>query len=166
MLVNSEISDKVFSRKEKNNNCQHITPVFENVESRFYNCIHWIASQWAYFSTSTNFRCLNEETSNQFGLVPSNKRTTRLNRHGLCKGTSVMRCWMLLRQKSKSPPQLLGVDYIIPSTIKLGILLTELFKTGQIIPWGSFEWWFCHSNTVLPFSFLFISVESLKNHSK
>ena len=115
---------KFFQGKKKNNNCQHITPVFENVERRFYNCIHWIASQWAYFSTSTNFRCLNEETSNQFGLVPSNKRTTRLNRHGLCKGTSVIRCWMLLRQKSKSPP-----------TIRSGLYNPLNYKTGYSTHW-------------------------------
>jgi len=57
------------------------------------------------------------------------------------------------------------MNYIILSTIKSGILPPELFKTGQITPWGGFEQWFCYNNIILSF-YLFISVESLKNHSK
>ena len=42
----------------------------------------------------------------------------------------------------------------------------KLSKTGQITPSGGFGWRFCYSNTILSFSFLFISTKSLKNHSK
>jgi hypothetical protein len=52
-------------------------------------------------------------------------------------------------------------------------LPSELCKTGQITPSGGFGPWFCYNvsgfatvTAVLSFSFLFISSESLKNHSK
>jgi hypothetical protein len=50
--------------------------------------------------------------------------------------------------------------------MKPSILPPELFKTGQITPLGGFGWRFATVTMVLSFSFLFISAESLKNHSK
>jgi len=52
------------------------------------------------------------------------------------------------------------VDYFTLQTIKPDILPTKLFKTGQITPLAVLEGGFVF------FSFLFISVESLKNHNK
>jgi hypothetical protein len=61
----------------------------------------------------------------------------------------------------------------LPPTIKPSVLHPELFKTVQITPWSRFGQRFCYSNygfaavtAVLTFLFLFISAESLKNHSK
>jgi hypothetical protein len=58
-------------------------------------------------------------------------------------------------------------------TIKPSVLHPELFKTVQITPWSGFGRRICYNNNdfatvtvVLTFLFLFISVESLKNHSK
>ena len=57
--------------------------------------------------------------------------------------------------------------YLIPWTISGSLLHPpKLSKTGQITPSGGFGWRFCYSNTILSFSFLFISTKSLKNHSK
>jgi hypothetical protein len=57
--------------------------------------------------------------------------------------------------------------------MKWSNLPPELCRIGQITPSGGFGWWFCYSvscfatvTAVLSFSFLFISSESLKNHSK
>jgi len=40
-------------------------------------------------------------------------------------------------------PQLWGLDYLTPQTMKPVILPPELFKTGQITPQGGFGEWFC-----------------------
>jgi hypothetical protein len=73
----------------------------------------------------------------------------------------------------KSPPQLMGVVYFTPQTMKRSNLPPELCKTGQITPSSGFGRWFCYSNSgfatvtaILSFPFLFISSESLKNHNK
>ena len=62
--------------------------------------------------------------------------------------------------------------YLTPQTIKLSILPPELFKTVYFTP-GRFSMvvllqfgGFAIVMVVLSFSFLFISGESLKNHSK
>jgi hypothetical protein len=67
----------------------------------------------------------------------------------------------------------MGVVYFTPQTIKRSNLLPELCKTSQITPLSGFGWWFWYSNigfgtvtAVLSLSFLFISSEYLKNHSK
>jgi len=52
------------------------------------------------------------------------------------------------------------MDYVTRQTIKLDILPLELFETGQITPSSDFGGWF------YLLSFLFIYVESLKNHNK
>jgi hypothetical protein len=66
--------------------------------------------------------------------------------------------------------------YIIPLTIQSGLLHSsnykigfstpELFKIGQIIPQAVLDGVFATVTVILSFSFLFISAESLKNHSK
>jgi hypothetical protein len=57
------------------------------------------------------------------------------------------------------------VDYFTPKTIKPDILPPELSKTGQITPQSGLDGGFA-TVAQLSFSFLFISAESLKNHSK
>jgi len=66
--------------------------------------------------------------------------------------------------------------YITPSTIQGGLLHPLNYKTGYSTLWTFqkrsnnplkwFWWWFCYIDVVLSFSFLLISVESLKNYSK
>jgi hypothetical protein len=68
--------------------------------------------------------------------------------------------------KSLLHPLTMGVDYFTPPTIKPFILPSELFKTGQIIFQAVLDGGFATITMVLSFSFLFISVEFLKNHSK
>jgi hypothetical protein len=65
-----------------------------------------------------------------------------------------------------------GVDYLTPSTMKRSILPLNFPKPVKL-PQAVFRRRFCYSigclatvTSVLPFSFLFISTESLKNHSK
>jgi hypothetical protein len=64
----------------------------------------------------------------------------------------------------------MGVVYFTPQTMKRSNLPPELCKTGQITPLAVLDGG-CYSNScfatvtvVLPFSFLFISSESLKNY--
>ena len=58
------------------------------------------------------------------------------------------------------------MDYFTPQTIKLDFLSHELSKTGQITPQAVLDGGFATVTVVLLFSFLFISAETLKNHSK
>jgi hypothetical protein len=84
--------------------------------------------------------------------------------------------WKNIIEKMKKvylTPQLWGVVYFTPRTMKRSNLPPELCKTGQITPLSGFERWFCYSNSCFAtvtafclFLFLFISSESLKNHSK
>jgi hypothetical protein len=80
---------------------------------------------------------------------------------------------VLFRGKSLLHPPTMGSGLLYPQTKKRSNLPPELCKTGQITPSSGFRRWFCYSingfaivTAVLSFSFLFISSESLKNHSK
>jgi hypothetical protein len=57
------------------------------------------------------------------------------------------------------------VDYSTPNYETI-YSTPELSKTGQITLQGVLKPWVCYSNGGFVFSFLFISAESLKNHSK
>jgi hypothetical protein len=52
------------------------------------------------------------------------------------------------------------------SNYKIRFSTLELSKTGQITPQAVLDGGFATVTVVLSFSFLFISAESLKNHSK
>jgi hypothetical protein len=54
----------------------------------------------------------------------------------------------------------------LPPNNKIIYSTPELFKTGQITRQAVLDGGFATITVVLSFSFLFISVESLKNHSK
>ena len=63
-------------------------------------------------------------------------------------------------------PQLFRVDYFTLQTIKPDFLSSQLFKTGQITPQAVLDGGFATVMVGLSLSLLFISAESLKNHSK
>jgi hypothetical protein len=58
------------------------------------------------------------------------------------------------------------VDYFTAPNYKTGLSTPELFKTGQITTKAVLNGGFATVTVVSSFFFLFISVESLKNHSK
>jgi hypothetical protein len=79
----------------------------------------------------------------------------------------------LAQGKSPIPPQLWRASISPPRTIKPEIFPPPTLKTVCFTSLAGFGRWFYYSNSgfatvmvVLYFSFLFISAESLKNHSK
>jgi hypothetical protein len=68
-------------------------------------------------------------------------------------------------KKSTSTPQLFKVVYFTLN-YKIEFSTPEFFKTGQITPQTVLDSGFASVTVVLSFSFLFISAESLKKHSK
>jgi hypothetical protein len=58
------------------------------------------------------------------------------------------------------------MHYFTPQTINPDFLPPEFSKTSQILLSSGFGRGFATVTVVLSLSFLFISVESLKNHSK
>jgi hypothetical protein len=86
--------------------------------------------------------------------------------------TSISPLLQYIKEKVYLTPPTMGSRLLYPRTMKRSNLPPELCKTGQITPRAVLGRWFCYSNrcfatvtAVLSF-YLFISSESLKNHSK
>ena len=63
-------------------------------------------------------------------------------------------------------PWTINGSLLHPPILKPSTLPPKLSKTGQITPTSGFRRRVCYSNTILSFSFLFISTKSLKIYRK